>query len=110
GGGVGFLSRKHGLTIDSVLAAEVVTADGQIRHVDASSEPDLSWAIRGVGGNFGVVTKFHFQLHDVPSAVGGILMLPATADVIVEFARLGAAAPNELSTIANAMTAPPLPF
>ena len=110
GGGVGFLSRKHGLTIDSLLAAEVVTADGQIRHVDASSDPDLFWAIRGGGGNFGVVTKFHFQLHDVPSVVGGILMLPATADVIVEFARLAAAAPNELSTIANVMTAPPMPF
>jgi FAD/FMN-containing dehydrogenase len=110
GGGVGFLSRKHGLTIDSLLAAEVVTADGQIRHVDASSDPDLFWAIRGGGGNFGVVTRFHFQLHDVPSVVGGILMLPATADVIVEFARLAAAAPDELSTIANVMTAPPMPF
>ncbi len=66
GGGVGFLLRKYGLTIDGVLAAEVVTADGEILHVDAETHPDLFWAIRGGGGNFGVVTRFQFRLHDLP--------------------------------------------
>ena len=63
GGGVGFLHRKLGLTIDSLLAAEVVTADGEIRVVDDENEPDLFWALRGGGGNFGVVTRLHFRLH-----------------------------------------------
>src|SRR5215210_3384987 len=62
GGGVGYLVRKYGLTIDSLLAAEVVTADGQIRHVDEQTHPDLFWAIRGGGGNFGVATRFKFRL------------------------------------------------
>src|SRR5918998_1542359 len=65
GGGVGFLVRKHGLTIDDLLAAEVVTADGELARVDAESHPDLFWAIRGGGGNFGVVTRFQFRLHEV---------------------------------------------
>ena len=67
---VGFLVRKHGLTIDSLLAAEVVTADGRIRLVDASTHPDLFWAIRGGGGNFGVATRFKFRLHEVDEIVG----------------------------------------
>ncbi|MGH2672552.1 MAG: FAD-binding oxidoreductase, partial [Actinomycetota bacterium] len=63
GGGVGYLVRKHGLTIDDLLAAEIVTADGELLRVDADSHPDLFWAIRGGGGNFGVVTRFRFRLH-----------------------------------------------
>ncbi len=110
GGGVGFLSRKHGLTIDSLLAAEVVTADGQIRMVDESNSPDLFWAIRGGGGNFGVATRFLFRLHDVRQFVGGLLFLPATPEVITAFIAESEAAPEELSTIANIMTAPPMPF
>ncbi|MFN2525139.1 MAG: FAD-binding oxidoreductase [Actinomycetota bacterium] len=110
GGGVGFLSRKVGLTIDSLLAAEVVAADGRIRTVDSQTEPDLFWAIRGGGGNFGVVTRLRFRLHEVPSIVGGLLVLPATADVIASFIAEAEAAPDELSTIANVMVAPPLPF
>jgi FAD/FMN-containing dehydrogenase len=110
GGGVGFLSRKHGLTIDSLLAAEVVTADGQIRQIDANAEPDLFWAIRGGGGNFGVVTGLRFRLHEVGTIVGGMLILPATPDVIASFIAEAEAAPEELSTIANVMVAPPLPF
>ena len=81
----GSSSRKYGLTIDDLLAAEVVTADGRIRHVDADHEPDLFWAIRGGGGNFGVVTRLQFRLHPVGTVVGGMLMLPATADVIAGF-------------------------
>jgi hypothetical protein len=110
GGGVGYLVRKHGLTIDNLLAAEVVTADGQIRRVDANEHPDLFWAIRGGGGNFGVVTRFKFQLHKVDSVIGGMLILPATPDVIASFITEAEAAPNELSTIANIMPAPPMPF
>jgi FAD/FMN-containing dehydrogenase len=110
GGGIGYLARKHGLTIDSLLAAEVVTADGAVRHVDATSDPDLFWAIRGGGGNFGVVTRFQFRLHEVDTVVGGPLILPATPDVIASFVAAAEAAPDELSTIANIMPAPPLPF
>ncbi len=110
GGGVGYLVRKYGLTIDDLLAAEIVTADGQLRRIDAQTEPDLFWAIRGGGGNFGVATHFQFRLHPVDSVVGGILMLPATPDVIHQFIAAAEAAPEELSSIANIMPAPPLPF
>jgi len=110
GGGVGYLVRKLGLTIDSLLAAEVVTADGQLLHVDADHHPDLFWAIRGGGGNFGVATRFQFRLHELGSVVGGMLILPATADVIAGFIAAAEAAPEELSTIANVMTAPPMPM
>jgi FAD/FMN-containing dehydrogenase len=110
GGGVGFLSRKHGLTVDSLLAADVVTADGKQLRVDAENHPDLFWAIRGGGGNFGVATSFTLRLHEVGTVVGGMLMLPATAEVIASFIATAEAAPNELSTIANVMAAPPMPF
>jgi FAD/FMN-containing dehydrogenase len=110
GGGVGFLVRKHGLTIDSLLAAEVVTAEGETLLVDATSHPDLFWAIRGGGGNFGVATRLKLRLHRVDGIVGGMLFLPATADVISGFVDAAEAAPEELSAIANVMQAPPLPF
>lgn len=109
-GGVGFLVRKHGLTIDDLLAAEVVTADDQLRHVDADSHPDLFWAIRGGGGNFGVATRFQFRLHQVDTVLGGRLILPATPDVIASFIAEAEATPEELSIIANVMFAPPMPF
>jgi FAD/FMN-containing dehydrogenase len=107
GGGVGFLARKHGLTIDDLLAAEVVTADGDLLYADGETYPDLFWAIRGGGGNFGVATRFKFRLHPVESFVGGILFLPATPEVVAGFVAEAAVAPEELSTIANVMTAPP---
>jgi FAD/FMN-containing dehydrogenase len=110
GGGIGYLSRVHGLTIDNVLAAEVVTADGQIIQTDADQHPDLFWAIRGGGGNFGVVTRFHYRLREVPTVVGGMLLLPASADVVAGFMAACEAAPDELSAIANVMPAPPMPF
>lgn len=110
GGGIGYLVRKYGLTIDNLLAAEVVTADGQLLHVDDKTHPDLFWAIRGGGGNFGVVTRFQFRLHAVDEIVGGMLFLPATADTIASFIAEAEAAPDELSTIANVITAPPMPF
>ncbi|NLF64652.1 MAG: FAD-binding oxidoreductase [Chloroflexi bacterium] len=110
GGGVGFLARKYGLTIDDLLAAEIVTADGQLHHVDATNEPDLFWAIRGGGGNFGVATRFQFRLHEVPQIVGGMLILPATPETVASFIAEAEAAPEELTIIANVMVAPPMPF
>ena len=110
GGGIGFLVRKFGLTIDSVLAADVVTADGRHRRVDAEHEPDLFWAIRGGGGNFGVVTRYQFRLNKLPHFTGGILILPATPETIAGFVAASLAAPDELSTIGNVMPAPPMPF
>jgi FAD/FMN-containing dehydrogenase len=110
GGGVGFLVRKYGMTIDDVLAADIVTADGQLIHINANSHPDLFWAIRGGGGNFGVVTRFQFRLHPVDMVVGGMLFLPATPEVVRGFIQAAEAAPDELSTIMNVMKAPPMPF
>jgi FAD/FMN-containing dehydrogenase len=110
GGGIGYLVRKHGLTIDSLLAADVVTADGELLRVDAESHPDLFWAIRGGGGNFGVATRVRLRLHEVGPVVGGMLILPATADTIHSFMQAAEAAPEELSGIANVMAAPPMPF
>lgn len=109
-GGIGYLVRKYGLTIDSVQAAEIVTADGDELKVDEHSHPDLFWAIRGGGGNFGVVTRFQYRLHPVNQAVGGLLMLPVTADVILGLMQAAQAAPEELSAIVNIMPAPPMPF
>jgi FAD/FMN-containing dehydrogenase len=110
GGGVGFLVRKHGLTIDNLLAAELVTADGQILQVDDEHHPDLFWAIRGGGGNFGVATRFRYRLHELPSIVGGLLLLPGSPEVIEGLAAAATAASEELSLIANIMVAPPMPF
>ena len=110
GGGIGLLVRKYGLTIDDLLAAELVTADGQLLRVDDQTHPDLFWAIRGGGGNFGVATRFQFRLHPLDQIVGGMLLLRATSDTIAGFVAEAEAAPEELSTIANVMPAPPLPF
>jgi FAD/FMN-containing dehydrogenase len=110
GGGIGFLVRKFGMTVDAVLAAEVVTADGRHLRVDAQHAPDLFWAIRGGGGNFGVVTRIQFRPSPLPHFTGGILILPATPETIAGFADASLGAPDELSTIGNVMPAPPLPF
>jgi len=104
------LVRKFGMTIDSLLAAEVVTADGRHVHADAEHDTDLFWAIRGGGGNFGVVTRLKFQLRELPHFTGGILVLPATPETIARFAAASMDAPDELSTIGNIMPCPPLPF
>jgi FAD/FMN-containing dehydrogenase len=110
GGGIGYLVRKYGLTIDNLLAADLVTANGEVLRVDADAHPDLFWAIRGGGGNFGVVTRFQYQLHELPSCYRGWLVLPATAEVVNGFVEAASAAAEDLSAIANIMPAPPMPF
>ncbi len=110
GGGIGYLVRKFGLTIDNLLAADVVTADGQLRRADAGTNQDLFWAIRGGGGNFGVVTRFQYRLVDLPEIYGGMLFLPVNAEIIERFVALSDAAPEEMSAIANVMPCPPMPM
>ena len=110
GGGIGYLVRKHGLTIDQLLGAEVVTTDGRVLEVDDDHHPDLFWAIRGGGGNFGVVTRFDYRLHPVDIVTGGMLALPATPETIAGLVAAVEAAPEELSVIATVLLAPPLPF
>ena len=110
GGGLGFLVRRNGLTIDDVLGAEVVTADGEILEVDGRTHADLFWALRGGGGNFGVATRLRFRLHEVDRVVGGMLVLPASAEVIAGLVAAADAAPDALSIIANITKAPPVPF
>jgi FAD/FMN-containing dehydrogenase len=110
GGGIGYLVRKHGLTIDQLLGAEVVTADGRVLEVDAGRHADLFWAIRGGGGNFGVVTRFDYRLHPVDVVTGGMLALPATPEILAALVAEAEAAPEGLSLIANVLLAPPLPF
>lgn len=100
-GGIGLLVRKHGMTIDNLLAADIVTADGELHRADARTNPDLFWALRGGGGNFGVVTRLQYRLHEVGTVVGGRLMLPATPETVAAFLDAAHAAPEELSTIAN---------
>lgn len=115
GGGIGWLSRAWGLACDQMLGAEVVLADGSVRHVDQASEPGLFWALRGGGGNFGVVSGFEVQLHPLPPAgqvLGGMVLYEASvaAEVLREYARIAAAMPEELSTLVAFINVPPLPF
>jgi FAD/FMN-containing dehydrogenase len=110
GGGVGFLSRAHGLTVDNLLAADVVLADGRVVRADADRHPELFWALRGGGGNFGVVTRFRFRLHPLDGVTGGMLLLPASASVVAGFLGALQDGPDELTAIVNVMPCPPLPF
>ena len=110
GGGIGFMARKYGLAIDNLLSAQVVTADGEIVTASADEHPDLFWAIRGGGGNFGIVTEFKFRLAPVGQILGGDLLLPASREVLRGYLDYAASAPDDLTTIANLMHAPPAPF
>jgi FAD/FMN-containing dehydrogenase len=100
GGGMGFLSRRFGLTIDSLLGAELITADGRTVTTDAETEPELFWGIRGGGGNFGVVTKFRFRMHQLGSVLVGRWTYPRAvcAAVLRNYSSLAAAAPRQLTT------------
>ncbi len=110
GGGVGYLVRTFGLTIDNLDAVELVTADGELITADTERHPDLFWALRGGGGNFGVATRFRYRLHELPQITGGMLVQPATAETVAAFMAAAEAAPEELSAIVNVMPCPPLPF
>ena len=110
GGGIGWLARKHGLTIDNLLSVDLVTADGQLVTASADEHPDLFWALRGGGGNFGIITAFTFRLHRVATIYGGGIIHPATPDVVRAYLDAADAAPDELTTIAFIVQAPPLPF
>jgi FAD/FMN-containing dehydrogenase len=113
GGGFGWLTRRHGLTIDNLLGATVVTADGAVRTASPTSEPDLFWALRGGGGNFGVVTSFEFQLHPIgPELYSGLVVYPAAQarQVLRAWRDYCAKMPDELSVWTVLRKAPPLPF
>ena len=108
GGGVGWLVRKHALTCDNLLAVDVVTADGKLRHASPEANQDLFWALRGGGGNFGVVTAFHYQLHEVSTILGGLVIHPrAAARDVIRFHRdFITSAPEELTSYVALLTAP----
>jgi FAD/FMN-containing dehydrogenase len=113
GGGLGWLVRKAGLTSDNLVGADVVTADGQLVHTSANEHPDLFWALRGGGGNFGVVTSFEYALHEVgPTVFAGVTFYPGDAvdDILRGYRQACADAPDELTTLLNMATAPPAPF
>ena len=109
GGGIGFMVRKYGLAIDNLISAQVVTAAGELVTASADEHPDLFWAIRGGGGNFGIVTEFTFRLAPVGQILGGELLLPATREVVRGYLDYSVSAPDDLTTIANIMHAPPAP-
>lgn len=108
GGGLGWLMSKYGLAADNLLAVELVTADGDILQVDGSSHPDLLWAVRGGGGNFGVVTSFTFRLHPVRTVVGGLIAHPLdAAPALLRFYRDAVAdASDDLTVFAGLVHAP----
>ncbi len=110
GGGFGWLSRKYGMTIDNLLAAEVVTAAGELERASAEENRDLFWALRGGGGNFGIATELTYRLHPVDTVIGGAIVYPASGAVLRDYVEAAAAAPDELATITFTMLAPPAPF
>jgi FAD/FMN-containing dehydrogenase len=113
GGGFGYLARRFGFTVDNLAAVEVVTADGAIRTANRVQHPELFWALRGGGGNFGVVTRFTFRLHQVgPTITGGLTIWSAerATDVLAAYRDLTEQAPRELTAAAIVRLAPPAPF
>ena len=113
GGGFGWLTRKYGMTIDNLISAEIVTAEGKQIRASESENADLFWAIRGGGGNFGVVTRFEFQLHAVgPEIFAGLLVFPfaQAKRILDQYRRFVASTPEDLNVWAVLRKAPPLPF
>ena len=113
GGGFGWLSRKYGMTVDNLLAVEMVMADGSRLRASAGENEDLFWGVRGGGGNFGVVTSFEFQLHPVgPQVLSGLIVFPfdAARSVLTQFARFTESMPDDLNVWMVTRKAPPLPF
>jgi FAD/FMN-containing dehydrogenase len=113
GGGLGWLTRKYGLTIDNLVSAEVATADGQLVRASADQNPDLFWGIRGGGGNFGIVTSFEFQLYPVgPEVLSGLIVYPfdQAKEVLTRYRDFAATMPDDLNVWMVMRQAPPLPF
>ncbi|MBW6418552.1 FAD-binding oxidoreductase [Celeribacter sp. PS-C1] len=113
GGGFGWLTRKYGMTIDNLISADIVTADGAVRLASEDENSDLFWAIRGGGGNFGIVTSFEFAVHDIGSEVlSGLIVHPIEAgpDLLKEYREIANAAPDEMTVWVVMRKAPPLPF
>jgi FAD/FMN-containing dehydrogenase len=113
GGGFGWTTRKFGLTIDNLLSADLVTADGQLLHVNGNQNSNLFWALRGGGGNFGVVTSFEFRLNPLnPTVLSGLVIHPLekAPELLRAYRRIEAAAPDELTIWVVLRKAPPLPF
>lgn len=110
GGGIGFMVRRYGLAIDNLVAVKVVTASGKLVTASELEHPDLFWAIRGGGGNFGIVTEFTLRLAEVRQIIGGGLVLPANREVIRGYLDYVVDAPDDLTTIAKLMHAPPTPY
>ena len=113
GGGFGYLTRRFGWTVDNLAEVQVVGADGQLRTANRDQHPELFWALRGGGGNFGVVTRFSFHLHEVgPTITGGLIVWSAerAAEVLAAYRDLTERAPRELTAAAIVRLAPPAPF
>lgn len=113
GGGFGWLSRKYGMTIDNLVGADVVMADGSQLHAGATENADLFWGLRGGGGNFGIVTRFEFRLHPVgPQVLSGLIVFPfdQAKSVLTQFARFTETMPDDLNVWMVARKAPALPF
>ncbi|MSP01184.1 MAG: FAD-binding oxidoreductase [Acetobacteraceae bacterium] len=108
GGGLGWLMGKYGASVDNLIAADVVTADGQVRHASATENPDLFWALRGGGGNFGVVTALRFRLHPVTQVLGGLVLHPLerAADMLRFYRDFCPALPDEAEAYAALLTSP----
>jgi FAD/FMN-containing dehydrogenase len=113
GGGLGYLTRRFGWTVDNLLEVQIVTADGAVRRAAADEHPDLFWAVRGAGANLGVVTRLTFRLHPVgPLVHGGLIAWPfaRAGEVLRDYRRLTATAPRELAVWCVLLVAPPAPF
>jgi FAD/FMN-containing dehydrogenase len=113
GGGLGYLTRRFGWTVDNLEEVEIVTADGRVRRASRHEHPDLFWALRGGGGNFGVVTRFTFRLHEVgPTVYGGIVAWPfqRADEILAAYRTITTEAPRELAVWMLLMNAPPEPF
>jgi len=111
GGGLGWLSRRHGLACNSVLAADVVTADGRLLHVDREHEPDLFWALRGGGGSFGIVTALEFALYPVRTLYAGALLWPQerAAEILHAWQAWTAGVPDSVTSVGRLLNLPPVP-